>query len=126
LPGTKFDSHATAARVVGYGTFKGAVRVWNHLTKPVKVTAYWNAATSPTVMKLQTSKSEPIDELNVPEDDIDITTEKPQEYALERNTKPIEDIKSKKPGMPITDPQIIITLEINDRKHSEKVIENPR
>jgi hypothetical protein len=57
-------------------------------------------------------------------DDIDITTEKPQEYALERNTKPIEDIKSEKPGTPIADPQMIDTLKKRDRKPSDKAIEN--
>jgi hypothetical protein len=80
-------------------------------------------ATLPTDMKLGTSTSEPIDELIVP-DDIDITTEKPQEYGLERNTKPIEDIKSEKPGIPIADPQIINTPKKRDRKPSEKAIEN--
>jgi hypothetical protein len=74
-------------------------------------------------MKLRTSMSELINELIAP-DEIDITTEKPQEYALERNTKPIEDIKSEKPGMPIGGPQMINTLKKWDLKPFEKAIEN--
>jgi hypothetical protein len=49
---------------------------------------------------------------------------KTQVYALEKNTKPIEDIKSEKPGTPIADPQIINTLPKRDRKPSENAIEN--
>jgi hypothetical protein len=43
-PGTKLNPRASARRVVGYGKFKGAVRVLNLVTKRVKVTAHWNAA----------------------------------------------------------------------------------